>query len=103
MKRSLGASAVLVLLAALGGCSICESPFDYCGPVKTDNGCQSCNFGARRGSLFAPVDGIPATTPVAANPTTPPPSPAERRDDYEAPSPTPEPRTAALDGDERIE
>jgi hypothetical protein len=56
MDRRLAAFAALVL-AMLSGCAMCQSPFDYCGPVSGPNGCPNCDFGARRGSLFAPMDG----------------------------------------------
>jgi hypothetical protein len=57
MKRRLSALATLALVAALAGCAMCQSPFDYCGPVAGPDGCQSCNFNARRGSMFEPMDG----------------------------------------------
>ena len=56
MKRRSSALATLALVASLAGCAMCQSPFDYCGPVAGPNGDQNCNFNARRGSLFEPMD-----------------------------------------------
>ena len=56
MKRRSSALAMLALVASLAGCAMCQSPFDYCSPVAGPNGCQNCNFNARRGSLFEPMD-----------------------------------------------
>lgn len=68
MKRRSSALAVLALVASLAGCAMCQSPFDYCGPVAGPNGDQNCNFNARRGSLFEPMDGSADTqmTPTLA-------------------------------------
>jgi hypothetical protein len=63
MKGRLRTWTVLALGALLTGCAMCQTPFDYCGPVTDANGCPNCNFGARRGSIFSPTDGTPATTP----------------------------------------
>jgi hypothetical protein len=62
--------AVLVALgmAALSGCAMCQAPFDYCAPVAGPNGCPNCNFLARRGSLFAPMDDSTATLPMGPTP-----------------------------------
>jgi hypothetical protein len=108
MKRSVQAATAFAVLAALCGCSLCQSPFDYCGPVNRDDGCQNCNVGARRGSIFAPVDGIPATTTAGPPPgigTDPaPPDPEPHK-----PTPSPElepelaPRTTSLDNGDRLE
>jgi hypothetical protein len=99
MKRSFGSWAALVLLASLSGCSACQSPFDYCAPVTAANGCQTCDFGARRGSIFAPVDGIPATTAVASTPepSRPPAAPRYESPSEETPGPTPDPLTTERD------
>ena len=56
MKRRSSALATLALVASLAGCAMCQSPFDYCGPVAGPKGDQNCNFNARRGSLFEPMD-----------------------------------------------
>lgn len=56
MKRRSSVLATLALVASLAGCAMCQSPFDYCGPVAGPNGDQNCNFNARRGSLFEPMD-----------------------------------------------
>ena len=56
MKRALPSLAAMLLAAFLCGCSMCQSPFDYCGPVEGPDGCPNCDFGARRGSLYAPMD-----------------------------------------------
>lgn len=35
----LGTSVLACLLAAAGGCAMCASPYDYCGPTFTGGGC----------------------------------------------------------------
>jgi hypothetical protein len=56
MNRRSSILAALTLFASLSGCAMCQSPFDYCGPVIGPGGEQSCNFNARRGSIFEPMD-----------------------------------------------
>src|SRR5262245_43625060 len=54
-QRGLSVVAVAVLFS---GCSICQSPYDYCSSVVGPNGCpDDCDFGARVGSAFAPPGG----------------------------------------------
>jgi hypothetical protein len=72
---------LIVMTAALSGCSMCCSPFDYCAPVAGPDGAPNCDFGARRNSAFHPMDesadasdvGVDAylsgPTPAAASPT----------------------------------
>ncbi len=55
MIRRCSALVGLALFAALAGCAMCQTPFDYCSPVEGPNG-PNCNFGARRGSVFEPMD-----------------------------------------------
>jgi hypothetical protein len=64
----------LLALAALGllatGCAMCQSTYDYCGPVIGPEG-QMCDFRARRGSILAemPVqaaDELDTPDPLAA-------------------------------------
>ena len=75
MKRRSSILATLALVASLTGCAMCQSPFDYCGPVTGPNGDQNCNFNARRGSLFEPMDDsadmqmAPTLAPAAADST----------------------------------
>ena len=47
--------AISSLGAWAGGCSMCASPYDYCGPVVDGSGCPSpCGIGApRRGSILS--------------------------------------------------
>jgi hypothetical protein len=73
--------AMIVITAALSGCSMCCSPFDYCAPVSGRDGRPNCDFGARRGSAFHPMDESADTydssvetdeagpTPAAASPS----------------------------------
>jgi len=56
MHRSSRSFAVVVALALLAGCKMCQSPWDYCNAVPGPNGCPNCDFGARRGSIYAPMD-----------------------------------------------
>jgi hypothetical protein len=73
MQRRSSALATLALVASLAGCAMCQSPFDYCAPVTGPDGCQNCNFSARRGSVFEPMDGsadtqmTPTLAPAAAD------------------------------------
>ena len=106
MKRSVQAATALAVLAALCGCSMCQSPFDYCGPVNRDDGCPNCNVCARRGSIFVPVDGIPATTTAGPPPGIgTDPAPPAREPSKQTPIPEPEPalRTTELDNGDRLE
>lgn len=48
MKRAIW--AVLLAGAASGGCRICQSPYDYTGPV-VDSACPNCGY-ARSGSVL---------------------------------------------------
>jgi hypothetical protein len=52
LRTALGLGIVAVLLAATG-CRMCSHPYDYCGPVYHDNGCQSCSLHDRAGSILA--------------------------------------------------
>ena len=67
MKRHCPALAVLVLAASLTGCAMCQNPFDYCGPVAGP-GYRNCDFGARRGSMFAPMDDSSVEAPTGPTP-----------------------------------
>ena len=53
-----------LLLAAMAGCSMCQSPWDYCNAVVGPGGCPYCDFGARAGSIYAPMGPIPPTTEI---------------------------------------
>jgi hypothetical protein len=53
MARSTFALAVLCLAAFSGGCRMCASPYDYCGPTFTADGCQQCMPDFREGSIFS--------------------------------------------------
>jgi hypothetical protein len=98
MKRGSGSLGVLLLLASLAGCNLCQSPFDYCGPVIGPHGCPNCDFAARDGSAFAPTsDGTPIDT-TSLGPT--PASNAEPIQDSLSTSPQDE--TAENDSDETV-
>ncbi len=86
--------AALALLASLSGCAMCRNPFDYCGPVVDSGGCPNCDFGARRGSVFAPMDGTPATTALEPTPAS---SPSDARPSDQPQDETPPGRTAKKD------
>lgn len=52
MLRSGLVAAALALTAAAGGCRMCASPYDYCGPFFGD-GCHDCfHDSPRRGSIL---------------------------------------------------
>ena len=56
MKSVVGLLASVALLASAAGCTMCQAPFDYCNPVIGRSGCLNCDFQARRGSVFHPMD-----------------------------------------------
>jgi len=72
MKIYLAILAALAIWSSTTGCAMCRNPFDYCGPVVDAQGCPNCDFGARRGSMFAPIDGTPATTAFEPTPAKAP-------------------------------
>jgi hypothetical protein len=76
------ASAIALLILALGGCRTCDNPYDYCGPV-VDSGYHPA--GPRAGSpggdiIGAPVVGeqIPAPPPTPPTQPTPPTPPRDQ-------------------------
>ena len=71
MKRRLPAWSAIASVVSLAGCAMCQSPFDYCGPVMGPGG-PNCDFGARRGSIYAPMDDSYAAAPMSPTPAEPP-------------------------------
>jgi hypothetical protein len=71
MQAAIRPLAAVLLLATLCGCRICQSPFDYCNPMFGPSGCLNCDFGARRGSVFHPMDDDPQPRVVRATPMQP--------------------------------
>jgi len=68
----LTAAVAGLVLAVVSGCApMCQTPFDYCNAVLNPNGCPNCDFGARYGSRFHPMNGTPPTTPITPTPATP--------------------------------
>jgi hypothetical protein len=53
MARLVAASFAVLLLASAAGCSMCQSCYDYCGPVYEGCG-EACNPGYRAGSILSP-------------------------------------------------
>jgi hypothetical protein len=96
MKRGSGSLGVLLLLASLAGCNICQSPFDYCGPVIGPHGFPNREFGARAGSAFAPMSDSPQSDTSAVSPTpASPPGPTQ-----DSLSTSPEAETAETESSE---
>jgi len=60
MARSTFALAVLALVTLTSGCRMCASPYDYCGPTFTGDGCQQCMPNVREGSILS--QGVPQTS-----------------------------------------
>ncbi len=89
MKLEFKLSAALAALALACGCRMCQTPFDYCAPVlRGPQGCPNCDFGARSGSMFHPMeDGTPPITPLTPTPIQPEASPPPVTN--EAPGPEP--------------
>ena len=80
MRRRIWAAGVLGLIAFAVGCSMCQNPYDYHGPVMSP-GCPNYGFNAREGSILSGGPGPHGAGPYAttAAPTlapTPPLSPA---------------------------
>ncbi|MEX2114045.1 MAG: hypothetical protein WD845_12715 [Pirellulales bacterium] len=71
MKVALGSLTLLVALASLSGCRMCQSPFDYCNPMIGPSGTLNCDFQARRNSVFHPMDDDPEQRLVKAVPQQP--------------------------------
>jgi hypothetical protein len=49
-------TTLLVAAAALlatAGCRYCASPYDYCGPLFTGDGCTPCAADSRAGSIYS--------------------------------------------------
>lgn len=91
MGRTLASWCVLVVVGGLTGCSMCQSPFDYCAPVLGANGCPNCNFQARRGSIFVPMDdSAVATVPRGPTPASQSAEPDEALPEDSAPDLTAE-------------
>ena len=53
MVRTLIAWSVVVLVAVSGGCRMCASPYDNCGPTFTGECGQDCDPNARSCSILA--------------------------------------------------
>ncbi len=71
MKAALGPVLLFVALAMPSGCRMCKSPFDYCNPMIGPSGKLNCDFGARRNSVFHPMDDDPEQNLVKAVPEQP--------------------------------
>jgi hypothetical protein len=56
MQRALLTWSALGLLALATGCSVCSSPYDYCGPTFAGGDCGACDTRTRSGSILAPAD-----------------------------------------------
>jgi hypothetical protein len=66
MHRTLLVVAALGLVALAAGCTMCASPYDYCGPTFTGCGDQPCDPIGRAGSIMAPVAPVSAGEVEAA-------------------------------------
>lgn len=53
MVRTIIALSVVVLVAMSGGCRMCASPYDNCGPTFTGECGQDCDPNARSCSILA--------------------------------------------------
>ena len=59
-KAPLCGLLLAVLWTSLCGCSMCQSPYDYCSSTAGPDGNPCfCDFGARVNSVFAPPGGAP--------------------------------------------
>jgi hypothetical protein len=68
MRRTCLAACFAALLAAAAGCTMCDHPYDYCGPTYTGECGQTCNPLARAGSILSPPVDITTSggTPAAS-------------------------------------
>ena len=73
MKRAVWGGSLLLAAAAVIGCSMCQSPYDYSGAVVTPNGQPTTGFAERQGSVLqgGPRGGV-AQAPTPANPEAEP-------------------------------
>lgn len=62
MKRSLETLTIVILAAAGLGCSMCQHPYDYTGPVQGHGGCPNCGYNYRQGSIISGPPGAAAPT-----------------------------------------
>jgi len=77
MSRVLSAWLAVGLLALANGCTMCEHPYDYCGPVISEAGPVSGNV--RAGSILSGM--APPGLDAAAVPTANAPPSAEQTAD----------------------
>lgn len=91
MVRAQLVLAFSMLAIAAAGCTMCDSPYDYCGPTFTGQAGEPCCPNARAGSVLSPpLDTVgeselaPSETPTATE-KEPSPTPAA------APKPQPAP------------
>jgi hypothetical protein len=54
MRRTCFAGCFAALLLAATGCTMCDHPYDYCGPTFSGECGQTCNPLARAGSILSP-------------------------------------------------
>ncbi len=85
MARNLS-MALVALALALTGCSMCQSPFDYCGPVAGPDGRPNCDFCARHTSAFHPMEGDAETAPEGPTPAAPEAFETESENELPAPA-----------------
>ena len=64
-------SMVVMVVAPMCGCRMCQSPFDYCNPMIGPSGSLNCDFGARRSSAFHPMADDPPLRVLKAEPPQP--------------------------------
>ncbi len=82
MVRTRLVLALSLLACAAAGCTMCQSPYDYCGPTFTGQPGEPCCPDARAGSILSPpLDAAsegeikPSETPTAIE-KQPSPTPA---------------------------
>ncbi|MGD9721337.1 MAG: hypothetical protein AB7O59_09015 [Pirellulales bacterium] len=71
MKSVVRCLAAIALFGALAGCRMCQAPFDYCNPAIGPSGALNCDFNARRGSVYHPMDDDPPLRLIKAEPAKP--------------------------------
>ena len=73
--------AWLALVAACGGCAMCQAPYDYCASTIGPDGQPTGGFMTRQGSVLGGMPGVPVyqSQPTLATPPPGQPAPAPVR------------------------
>ena len=79
------AGCLLAIAAGLIGCSMCQSPYDYCGPTVGPGGAPEAGFMDRKNSILSQGAPLVSVGPSTTTTTTPSPTPAAEPAEETAP------------------